>query len=651
MSDGKPDQDNALDQLAHLFQQQERAGETVVPFTPPAARTAAAAAVAPAPDLPPTDAQARKSGKAKKDKAPKTPRAYMDLGDDCPVQPLGVNGSDYYFLDAIDQLNIKNADKLGQNGIDDLFKHSAAQRWADANFGRKGEDGVINGIDRDLLKRALIAKCGDLSENGVFDPSGRIRGDGGWKDETGRLVFHCGDVILVADSKGRLHERRPGIHDHLIYPKGSRQLRPADAKDAIAGEHGPGNELLNMIATWNWKRGVLDAMLALGWQTLAPVGGALRWRPSMWTTGDSGTGKSTLLEVYQGVQGGDRGMIRAANATGAGIWQSLGFRSLPAVVDELEAGKNNEAKASLIDLMKISSSGDKLRRGGSDHKSVEFNAYSPFHFSSVLILPLAPEEINRMALLELQDLSPAQRLNRPRIDQGRMAQIGAALRMRMALAWPRWEEHLAVWQEPIAKEFTARTADTFGFLLAAAHIALCDEVAHPDTVEETIAPLIPSLRQWQEVAGKDYQLMLSHLGTWQLEPWDKGRKITIRSLVHWASARAKSSAEYSNGADAEDVERFGDHLPRGRAAAALRANGLAVISSRKGDDQGTEYLAIAYRHSSLARIFRGTKWQDGVWRQSATRAPGADTRKVRIEGGAEGTVCVPIAAILGEEGG
>lgn len=646
MSIDKPE-DEGLRQLTQLFHQQEEAGDKVVPFAPPA-RTAAATAAAPAPDLPPSDSEIGKGGKRiKKDKAPKVPRAYIELGEDCPVRPLGVNGSDYYFLDAIDQLVEKNADKLGQNGIDDLFKHSAAQRWADANFGRVGEGGIINGIDRDLLKRALIAACGDLSINGVFDPSGRIRKDGGWKDETGRLVFHCGDVVLVADSSGTLHERRPGIHDHLIYPKGTRQLRPSSTEDAIAGTDGPGDELLKLLATWNWKRGGLDALLALGWQVLAPIGGALRWRPSMWTTGDAGTGKSTLLEVYQGVQGGDRGMIRAANATGAGIWQALGFRSLPTVIDEVEAGRNNESKASLIDLMKISASGDKVRRGGSDHKNVEFNVYAPFHFSSINMLPLNPEEIGRMALLELAELPRSSK--RPKIDNARLGEIGRALRRRMANAWPMWEEHLARWREPIAEEFSARTADTFGFLLAAAHIALCDDLASAETVQQTIEPLFPSLREWQAVAGKDFELMLSHLGTWQLEPWDKGRKITIRQLVHWASARATPGAAHND--DSDDGERFGGHINARRAGAALRMNGMALISSRKDDDRGTEYLAIAFRHSALNRIFRGTKWQDSVWRQSATRAPGAETRKVRIEGGAEGAVLVPIAAILGEEGG
>lgn len=623
-----PPPPDPLANVRHLFGEQERLAENVVPMKPREA----------APPLAPAD---QDDGKRKGRKEPKVPRAYIELGEDCPVRPLGVNGSEYYFLDAIDQLVVKHADKLSQNGVDDLFKHSAAQRWADANFGRKGEGGVINGIDRDLLKRALIARCGDLSVGGVFDPSGRVRGDGGWKDELGRLVFHCGDMILVADFKGQLWERRPGIHDHLIYPKGTRQLRPAAEGDAPAGDRGPGGELLRLLMTWNWQGGALDAQLNLGWQTIAPIAGALRWRPAIWTTGDAGSGKSTLLDVMSAVQGGRPGMLKSANATGAGVWQTLKFRSLPVLLDEVEAGKNNEQKEQLLDLMKIAASGDVMHRGSSGHQAVEFNAFSPFHFTSINTLPLENEHVSRMALLQLGELPKGG--ERPKIDAVQLARIGAALRRRVIRAWPLLEDHLAPWQEPIAREFSARTADTFGFLLAFAHIALCDEPAHRDTVDEVIAPLLPRLRELQTISGKDHERMLGHLATWQLEPWDRGRKVTVRSLVYWASSRRRTDLVGT------EYERHGEEILQGRAATALRQHGLAVIRARREGEEGKEYLAIAFRHAALGRIFARTKWQDGVWRQSASRAPGAESRKTRIEAGAEGAVLVPIAALLGEE--
>ena len=618
------DEDDPVNRLAHLFGTQEKAATNVVPLQPRPKEEAA-----PAPE------------EEKKTQRPKKPRVFIDLGDDCPVRCLGVNGSEYYFLDAIDQLNIKHADKLGQNGIDDLFKHSGAQRWADEHFGRIGEEGVNNGIDRDLLKRALIARCGDLSMDGVFDPSGAVRGDGVWRDETGRLVFHCGDVVLVYDKDGRCYDGRPGLRDSLVYPKGTRQMRPADVADAPAGEQGPAYELLKLLSHWNWKRGSLDATLQLGWNVTAAVGGALQWRPAQWLMGDMSTGTSTLQEVIAGVQGGRSGIVQAADATGAGIWQALKFRSLPVAVDEVEAGVDNTKKMQVVELMRLNASGALLRRGGGDHRATEFSLYSCFQFSSINMLPLPPQDISRMALMELNELGRDAR--RPKFDHARLARIGAALRRRVIMAWPHWDEHLAPWWEPINAEFGRRTADTFATCLAMAHLAMCDEAAHPDVVEETIAPLIPSLREWQTIAGKDFELMLNHMATWQLEPWDRGRKLTVRQLVYRASSRA------TVGLVGAAAERHGDEQDRRRCASALRQHGLAVVEARKEGEKGKEYLAIAFRHSALSRIFARTKWQDGVWRQSAARAPGADTRKVRIEAGPEGAVLVPIAAILGDE--
>src|SRR5215471_17644216 len=98
---------------------------------------------------------------------------------------------------------------------------------------------------------------------------------------------------------------------------------------------------------------------------MAPIAGALRWRPSVWVTGDASTGKSTLQQhVIRHTQGGPHGLLQASDATGAGIWQTLEFSACPVALDELEAEANPEKREAIIKLMRISSSGDQLVRGG-----------------------------------------------------------------------------------------------------------------------------------------------------------------------------------------------------------------------------------------------------------------------------------------------
>jgi hypothetical protein len=631
-----PEQPDELAQLASLFQREEAAAKPsdpakIVPIVEARKRAAEKEGMA----------GAGSGGEfVEKRGADKKPRIYVPLPHDCPVVPLGVQGSTYYFIDAIGQLVVKDADKMGTNGIDDLFKHSAAQAWADRHFGRIGKGGESNGLDRDLLKRALTAACGDLSERGTFNPMETVRSTGAWTDELRRLVWHCGGFVLTSDADGGLHKGKPGQRDGYVYPLGDPQMAPGPIDEAIAGPQGPGAELLQLLQKWFWVRPDVDPFLMLGWLMCAPVGGALDWRPACWLTGDSSTGKSTLQELIK-LMLGKGGLVQAFEATGASVWQSVGHRSLPVAIDELEAEADNSRRAQLITLMRGAASGGRIMRGGADGKASEFIARNCFLFSSILMLPLPPQDLNRLCVLGLNEIPKGS--TRPLLDVKRLAAIGAALRRRISLQWPRWQEHLSPWHDPINKEFGLRTADTFATLLAMAHIALADEPAHPDVVEEQIASLIPSLREWATISGRDHELMLSHLGTWQLEPWDRGQRHTVRQLVYWASRRSKDRT------DPQHQVLYGKELHQPRTRAALVQHGLKVVELRAGVGDKSEYLAIAFRHSSLEKIFRGTKWQGGVWRQSAGRVPGAQGRKVRLGAGAEGCTLVPLDAILGEQ--
>lgn len=633
----KPSDDDELAQLASLFEQGEKAAEPsdpskVVPIAKAREKAAEREGI-------PGSAGGGTEFLPEK-KAEKRPRIYVPLPDDCPVVPLGVQGSTYYFIDAIKQLVEKDAAELGQNGIDDLFKHSDAQAWADKHFGRVGKGGEANGLDRDLMKRALIGRAGDLSANGTFNPMESVRGTGAWLDETGRLVWHCGGSVLICDSTGQLHKGKLGQRDGYVYKLDDNGMLPGPVDQAIAGPAGPAYELLVLLQKWYWHRPAVDPFLLLGWLVAAAVGGALAWRPAMWLTGDSSTGKSTLQEVIKLVMGGKGGLLQAFEATGASVWQTLGYRSLPVAVDELEAEADNTKRQALITLMRGAASGGRIMRGGADGKASEFIARSCFLFSSILMLPLPPQDLNRLCVLQLNEIPHGS--TRPLLDVKRLAQIGAALRRRVSRAWPQWQEHLSPWHDPLNREFGLRTADTFGTLLAMAHLALADEPAHPDTVEEQIASLIPSLREWQAIAGRDHELMLTHLATWQLEPWDRGQRHTVRNLIYWASRRAKDHT-------AKDHHvLYGKDLEQPKTRAALVQHGLRVCTLREGENANKEYLAVAFRHSALERMFRGTKWQGGVWRQSAGRVPGALTRKIRLGAGPEGCVLIPIGAVLGE---
>ena len=220
------------------------------------------------------------------------------------------------------------------------------------------------------------------ANEGLWDPSSRCRGVGGWSTDAGGLIFHCGDTIFIQPPDQQVYlTYQPGRIDEHVYPAGPKRPHP----DIAAGDPSrAGSETFEILRSWSWKRPGLDPVLLLGWIGAALLGGALRWRPMIWVTGDAETGKSTLHEFVFDLFG--RGIIRASDATAASLWQKLGYSSIPVVVDELEAEADDRQAQKVIALARQAASGGVILRGGADHVGTEFQR----HVGVFLQLDLCP---------------------------------------------------------------------------------------------------------------------------------------------------------------------------------------------------------------------------------------------------------------------
>ncbi len=263
-------------------------------------------------------------------------RSFLGRGDlphTCPVEPLGVFGEMFWYIDALRQLRGLKAKEHSKLILTGLFGTHLALLY-DA-WPRVNKEGKTVGWRAEAVAEALMVAC---SRRGVWDVWGRVRGSGAWKDAEGGLVFHCGDVIISA-----------AAHHHVGRP------RPQ-----------------------------VDAQLLLGWVCAGLLGGALDWRPLVWITGDKATGKSTLHQVLHAVFGDD-GILSVSDVSAAGIWQKLGHSTLPVAIDELEAEEDNRKAQNVIKLARQAASGGVILRGGADHAATEFKARSCFLFSSILV--------------------------------------------------------------------------------------------------------------------------------------------------------------------------------------------------------------------------------------------------------------------------
>lgn len=546
------------------------------------------------------------------ERPPEEPQRIAGLPDGCPVTPLGVLGDVSYYLDDLKQLRAVPAREHSRLGVLALFgrNNDLLYRF----WPRTNADGDITGWRPERASEALMASA---SRCGVWNPFERVRGCGSWLDESGSLILHCGDVVILADKR-----RAPGLIGRFVYPAAPAAPRPWGAM-VPGGSSGPGQALLSILKSWNWRRGELDAMLLLGWIGAAMIAGAIDWRPVAWITGGKGTGKSTLHKLLQRLF--DNALISVSDASAAGVWQKLGHATVPVAIDELEAEQDNRRGQAVVKLARQAASGGVVLRGGADHHGSEFTARSCFLFSSILIPPLLGQDRSRMAICELKELAGEAA---PDLAPQKMRELGQQLLRRMLDRWPSWNDTWAIYRDQLNQVgHDARGADVFGTLLAAADLLLHDAEPNLDHARELAEQLqFSGLAEAEDALGDHEHCLQQILGS--VLPLDGSSN--KNGAGEWVR-RANGGSLYD--ADAADAQRI------------LGMYGLKVIQERGQ----AAMLAIANSHPGLARLFAGTHWASasgarGVWAQSLKRLPMAEASKKALwfGGGSSRATLIPI---------
>lgn len=512
----------------------------------------------------------------------------------CPVVPLGRAKGMSVVLDAMGDIAELKDSSSGKGPIGGIY--AGRSRWLEWAWPRRDKKGRVVGWEADDARQALVDACAFM---GAYDPD-RMHGRGAWQDDAGRLVYHMGDRV---HAEGRWI--RPGRHEGWIYP--TRPPLTPPWPTAVPDMHGPIERLRPVLETWNWRRPEIDVHLLIGWLAMAQLGGAFNWRAMVYVTGEKGCGKSTLFYLIHKLFGG--GLLKAADPTGAYLYQKLGHDSIPVVIDELEAaaGGNMAKVMKIIELIRTASSGDKVGRGSSDGVALEFECRSAFICGSINVPPMRQQDQSRFAILGLNPFATASA--QPKIPWDKMRDIGRQLLRRMIDGWPRWEATLLAFKQALIDQggHDARGAEQFGALLAAAHIAEFDGV-----------PTKEHLRRWAgllkstglaETAHKtdDWRECLNHLTDVIPQALqNKGDKTP--SLGHRLLAFKRTP-------DARDeLERICSMM------------GLA-LTFPKGAQPTWENgrLFIPATHPETRKNFQGTTWEGapgatGVWHNTLQRA-------------------------------
>ena len=145
--------------------------------------------------------------------------------------------------------------------------------------------------------------------------------------------------------------------------------------------------------------------MVLGAVASAMLGAWPRWRPCLFIGGDSGGGKSYLLETL-------RAMcplhFYTTDTTKAGFRSNLAGRAMPSFVDEASDQADQRGAQTLLSLITAATGGEgaKIVRGTADGKGRSTLVVGAVIMASVAPPDMQPQHLARVALVEL--LAPEQ---------------------------------------------------------------------------------------------------------------------------------------------------------------------------------------------------------------------------------------------------
>jgi hypothetical protein len=538
-----------------------------------------------------------------------------------PVTPLGKDGKVHWFIDADDQVIDMTVREFGRASMVSLFGGRVDYlmhhwpRFKDAGQGKQ----YIDTFKPEKVADDLMAAC---SAKGSWNDVESVRGRGAWRGFDGDLLVHCGDRILTARGALQL-----GEHNGFVYP--ARPALPGALNRPLTGRPGPGPTLLALLRSWNWRRPEVDPLLALGYIGAVFVSGALDWRPAIYAVGDKSTGKSHFQKLMKGVL--SAWLVQSNDATAAGIYQRVKHDAIGVAIDELEGEKDPVKQKAIIKLMRVSSSGGLMLRGGSDHQGTEFNARSCFLFSSINTPPLEPQDLSRLGLLELKPLEDG--AIPPALNDQELVLLGRAVLQKMLDNWSQWDERHEHWRQMLQRAgHKGRGQDTFGTLLTCADMILDTDAASVPRLADTVTgkplmgPEAQDLTAWEkhftvatmtefEDDNPNWRLALNHILTTPVEAWRGGTRTTVGAML---SAFYADEVVKLRGSPAEGEQLTFDKLNRELASA-----GLAM--KRPNRKSGTFHLFVPNQNPTLQRLFYGSKWYGelgtGVWAGALRQAP------------------------------
>ncbi len=542
--------------------------------------------------------------------------ANYDEPEKTQVIPLGYDRGIYYYYSTetkqVSPLTTGEHSRAGLSGI-----ASAAKYW-EAEFQQFWSK---QGFSWPSLADHLMTQSRAI---GIYDP-GRVRGRGAWI-ENKTPVLHIGDALIVNGIRAPLDV--PG--SKYIYEAAPRLmcdiLPPLSNRDA--------HWLVKTSKLLRWEKPV-SATLFAGWLAIAPICGALKWRPSVWITGSSGSGKSWIMEHIVTAILGEIALSVASVTSEAGIRQALQSDARPVIFDEAESETIADAARmqAVFNLLRVSSSENApeiLKGQQNQSRARGFRIRSAFLFQSINVGIAKKADESRVTILSLRDHSLPSDVPFPDLvataNERITTDFGAGLVSRSVSLVPVIRANSEIFARAVAAHLgSQRLGDQIGTLLAGAYsLHSAGEITYDEAVKYVAA------QEWEDQTPTEddrdeYRLIRLILAS-RLKIG--ASEIPVSRLIEAARAY-----EQADGMVAPET-----------ADRALREAGI-----KPGTHENVPGLFFSANHPQLKIILRGTPWESS-WSRALSRLTGAvsgrELQTVRFSLGQRSrAVWVPLSAI------
>lgn len=263
--------------------------------------------------------------------------------------------------------------------------------WAEKYGWRKDKEG--NTIPNwQKISDTLLERQRDI---GQFNPR-KMRGLGVWEDE-GRVFVNSGQGVYNAEKRNVMSNIDPHLATKNFYSANNDELVNFD--DELTDD-----EAMQIVDAFKHLRfkNPYDYFYVTGFIAIANVFGALDWRPHLWVTGESGSGKSWVLKQIQSLI---YYSFATKYSTAAGISQHLGRDAKAIVYDEAEAYL--PMVEGVVDLARQCSTrkGDLILRGTVSGEAIKTEANACFCMGSIQPWKMDKADDSRFFIVDLHTIT------------------------------------------------------------------------------------------------------------------------------------------------------------------------------------------------------------------------------------------------------